>query len=66
MFKGFVFFVKQGWKYDKLYIIWNVLYQLMNSLIPIIGILIPKFIIDELMGAKRPEKLFLYVAGLVG
>ena len=66
MFKGFVFFVKQGWKYDKLYIIWNVLYQLMNSLIPIIGILIPKFIIDELMGAKRPEKLFIYVAGLVG
>ena len=31
MFKGIVFFIKNGWKYDKRYVIWNVLYQLLNS-----------------------------------
>ena len=66
MFKGLIFFIKIGWKYDKLYIIWNVLYQFVNSLIPIIATLIPKFIIDELLGAKRPEKLVLYVSILAG
>ena len=36
MFKGIVFFIKNGWKYDKKYILWRVLYQFINSLIPIV------------------------------
>lgn len=66
MFKGLIFFIKHGWKYDKCYIIWNVLYQFINSLIPIIATLIPKFIIDELLGEMRAEKLLLYVSILAG
>lgn len=49
MFKGIVFFIKNGWKYDKLYIIWRLLFQFINSLIPIVAVIIPKYMIDELM-----------------
>ena len=61
MFKGLVFFVKQGWKYDKCYILWRVLYQFVNSMIPVIAALAPRYIIDELMGEARPQMLMLYV-----
>ena len=61
MFKGLLFFVKQGWKYDKCYILWNILYQFVNSMIPIIAALAPRYIIDELMGEARPQMLMLYV-----
>ena len=61
MFKGLIFFVKQGWKYDKRYVLWNVLYQFVNSMIPVIAALAPRYIIDELMGQARPQMLVLYV-----
>lgn len=66
MFKGLFFFIKCGWKYDKCYIIWRVLYQFVNSLIPIISTLLPKYIIDELLLDKCFEKLLLYVGILAG
>lgn len=66
MFKGLLFFVKQGWKYDKCYILWNILYQFVNSMIPIIAALAPRYIIDELMGEARPQMLMLYVGVPVG
>lgn len=66
MFKGLWFFCRIGWKTDKKYILWNVLYQIVNSLIPIVATLMPKFIIDELMGAKRPAYILLYVGILAG
>ena len=53
--------MKQGWKYDKRYVLWNVLYQFVNSMIPVIAALAPRYIIDELMGEARPQMLVLYV-----
>ncbi len=66
MFKGIIFFIKSGWKYDKKYILWRILYQLINSLIPIVATLMPKYIIDELMGNRDVKKMIWYVAILVG
>lgn len=66
MFKGIVFFIKNGWKYDKKYILWRVLYQLINSMIPIMATIMPKLIIDELMGDKNFQKLAFYVLLLIG
>ena len=66
MFKGIVFFIKNGWKYDKCYIIWRILFQFVNSMIPVVATIMPKYIIDELMGAKDVKKLILYVGILVG
>lgn len=66
MFKGIIFFIKKGWIYDKYYIIWRVLYQLVNSMIPIVATLMPKYIVDELMGEKNLQKLMLYVGIMAG
>ena len=65
MFKGIVFFIKNGWRYDKRYILWRVLYQLINSLIPIVATIMPKLIIDELMGNQETGKLLVYVSILI-
>ena len=65
MFKGLRFFLKQGWKYDKKYILWRVIYQFVHSLIPVLAALAPKYIIDELMGQKRVPVLLTYVGILV-
>lgn len=66
MFKGIVFFIKNGWKYDKRYIIWRLLFQFINALIPIAAVVIPKYMIDELMGAQNISKLIFYVIALAG
>lgn len=60
MFKGILFFLRNGWKYDKRYILWRVLYQFIHSLIPIVATIMPKLIIDELMGNQETEKLLVY------
>jgi len=66
MFKGIKFFMKHGWRYDKCYIIWRVLYQFVNSLIPLVATLMPKYIIDELMGECDVYRLIFYVGILAG
>jgi len=66
MFKGITFFIKNGWKYDKCYVLWNVLYQILNSFIPPITALIPKLIIDELLNSESMDKPYFYVVLLVG
>lgn len=66
MFKGFYFFLREGWKYDKRYVIWMVLQQIVNAMIPVAGVLLPKMVIDELMGAKRMEQLILCVGLFAG
>ena len=65
MFKGIVFFIKNGWRYDKKYILWRVIYQFINSLIPIVAAIMPKLIIDELMGNQEKNKLLMYVSILI-
>ena len=66
MFKGLLFFIHCGFRYDKCYVIWRVLYQLVHSLMPIVATLLPKYLIDELMGPMRPQRLFLYAGILTG
>ena len=66
MFQGLRFFLRYGWKFDKRYVLWLSLYQLVNALIPIVATVMPRFIIEELMGGMRKEKLLLYVGILAG
>jgi len=66
MFKGLRFFLREGWKYDKKYVIWLVLHQLVNSMIPVVAALLPKLVIDELTGAQRVDRLVLYVGVFAG
>lgn len=66
MWKGFAFFLEQGWKYDKKYVIWLFLLQLVSAVTPIASALLPKMVIDELMALRRPERLILYVLLFAG
>ncbi len=48
MFKGFFFFMKFGWHADKRYVLYNILNQIIRSMIPVVSVIMPKYIIDEL------------------
>ena len=66
MLKGFAFFLKQGWKYDKKYIIWLFLLQIVTAISPIAAALLPKMVIDELTGMQRMNHLMMYVLLFAG
>ena len=66
MLKGLWFFCSFGWKTDKRYILWNVLNQIVSSVLPVVATIMPRYIIDELMGARRPAYLVLFVGILAG
>lgn len=59
MFRGLFFMWKFGWKSDKRYIVCGIALQFVNALIPLVGVTVPKFIIDELVGAKHLDVLLI-------
>ncbi|MGL4344920.1 MAG: ABC transporter ATP-binding protein [Cellulosilyticaceae bacterium] len=61
MWKGTLFLLKFSWETKKSYIISLAVYQIINSITPLISVIIPKFIIDELLGAKRVSLLLIYI-----
>ncbi len=65
MFKGVSYLFQYAWKKQKAYIIFSIIHQFVVALIPLSAIIIPKFIIDELMGQQRPEYLILYISMFV-
>lgn len=66
MLKGFLFFLKQGWKHDKKYVFWLFALQITQSITPIAAALLPKMVIDELGSAERIPYLVLYVLLFAG
>ena len=64
--KGFAFFLKQGWKYDKRYIVWLFLLQLVGAITPLAAALLPRMVIDELTGMRRIGYLAMYVLAFAG
>ena len=60
------FFVNYCWTHNKKYVIYTLVYQLLMSILPLLLVVFPKFIIDELVGSKRVEYLVLYVLILLG
>ena len=61
MLKGLRFFWREGWKYDKKYVLWNLLDQILKSMIPVVSALLPKLVIDELTAGGRAERIMLIV-----
>ena len=64
MFKGIGFLMRYTWKFEKRYIIYQILLQILTALVPLSDIIIPKYIIDELTGARRIDVLLGW-AGLL-
>ena len=62
MFKGVIFLVKFFWKHEKKYIIYQVLLQILTALVPLMDIVIPRYIINELIGRGRMDVVFGWIA----
>ena len=62
---GIVYLFKYTWKFRKMYIIFSCLQQLISSLVPLMLIVIPAQIIDELLGGRRMSVIFGYVAVII-
>ena len=60
MFKGFCFFMKFGWHSDKRYVIYHILHQCIRSMIPIVSVIMPKYIIDVLSDPQHMEYFEIY------
>lgn len=54
------------WRYRPSYLAVVALSIAVNAGGPFVNIILPKYIIDELLGARRPGALLAYVCGLVG
>lgn len=65
MFKGLIFFVKFSWEHRKSYLLLNMMSQIITGIFPLIIILLPKYIIDELMYEQRIYLLSIYVVILL-
>ena len=65
MFKSFRFLLKLIWKFNKKYVFYAASFQIVTALVPLLSVIMPKYIIDELMGQQRLEYLLIYVSVLV-
>lgn len=63
MFKSLVFFLCEGWKYDKKYVVWLFAKQLISATLPIAGALLPKLLIDEVLADAQMGQLAAIVLG---
>ena len=66
MFKGLWFFIQFSWTHEKRYLVYRVLNQFISSMIPIVAVIMPRYILDELMGSQRLSFLALYIGLLAG
>ena len=63
--RGNLYLLKYSWKFQKRYIIYAFLPEVLSSLMPFATIIVPKFIIDELLGERNIEISFIYISILV-
>ncbi len=56
--RGITYLLKYAWKYQKKYIFYSIIQEILSAISPMITIIVPKYLIDELMGSQR----FCYIA----
>jgi ATP-binding cassette subfamily B protein/ATP-binding cassette subfamily C protein len=66
MLKGLIFFIKFSWQHEKKYLVYRILNQFISAMIPIVAVVMPRYIINELMGEQRISYLGLYIGMMVG
>lgn len=56
------FLIYNAWIWDKKVFVYFGMYTILSAIAPFIGIFLPKFLIDELMGPKRVNNLIAIIA----
>ncbi len=54
---GVFYLLKYTWKFQKKYIVLSFIHELCLAAVPFANIILPKFIIDELIGEKDLHRL---------
>lgn len=57
------YIIGDSWAFDKLVFIYFGIYTVLSSISPFVGILFPKFILDQLTGQKDIRTLIMLIAG---
>lgn len=58
-----IYTCKGIWKYDRSVLLYFAIFTLLSVMAPFINIFFPKFILEELLGGKRPDRLIILLAG---
>nr|WP_296440500.1 ABC transporter ATP-binding protein [uncultured Acetatifactor sp.] len=58
---GVFYLLKYTWKFQKKYIVLSFIHELCLAAVPFANIILPKFIIDELIGEKDLHRLGIYI-----
>lgn len=65
MRKGISFLLKYCWRIKKEYIICLITLQIVNCSVTLLGVVVPKYIIDELLGTRNYAALITWICILV-
>lgn len=60
-----MFLLKLIWRFNKKYVLYAGSFQIVTALVPLVSVIMPKYIIDELTGLQRLDYLVAYVSVLV-
>ena len=63
--KSLLYLWRYVWDFNKSYVFYAIAYQFTSALLPFPNILMPKYILDELVGQQRMPVLLLYIGILV-
>lgn len=61
MFKSLTFLWKYAWNVQKSYLVCLILYQITNTIPPLLIMFFPKVLLDELMGQNRIH-IYLHIS----
>jgi len=61
MFKGFWFLLKFTWKFSRAYVFYIFSLQIVLAATPLLSVVLPRFIIDELLGYQRVNMLLMLI-----
>ena len=62
-FKGILFLLKFCWNSKKSYILFMIITQFVDAILPLVLVVLPKLLIDELMNQQRIEYLIMVLGG---
>ena len=65
MYKSLFYLWSYVWNFNKSYVFYAIAYQFTSALLPFSNILMPKYILDELVGQQRLPVLLLYISILI-
>lgn len=60
--EAFKFLIKFTWERQKKLILFSIFYQLVYAAIPLATVIFPRYIIDEIIGARRPMWIIALIA----